>query len=194
LLLPFVLLTSSFTAKNFAHAAAKREASSNTWSVSQNGTILQIGGLQVSSTVTLMPPAHNALVAQVATSVTGSVQLDKRPGEAYKPVMLSSMHISATQWDTQAAFIGTQTFALPQSGWIIQPPIAARNFGLQGGTRQWKTNAPTIEVTLNKARQITGWVTPSNDPNNDNVGFWCATDTVLHAWSFSVKAETGQNL
>ena len=270
-LLPFILLNSSITAKESAHAEFKGSPSSNTWSVSQNGTILQIsygsgtsfpqygaldlsssyfrllnnkisgwgtslillpvfwsqtscpppglcqgaaitanwriagsnlvlsiagtiGGLQVSSTVTLTPPAHNSLVAKVATTVTGSVQLDKRPGEAYKPVMLSSMHISATQWDTQAAFIGTQTFALPANGWIISPPIVAKNFGLQGGTSQWKTNAPTIEVTLNQGRQVTGWVTPSNDPNNDNIGFWCATDTVLHSWSFSMKAEVGQNL
>ncbi len=153
-----------------------------------------IATLNVASTVTLMPPAHNAIVAQVATTVTGNVQLDNRPGEAFKPVMLSSMHISSTQWDTPAAFIGTQTFAFPQSGWIIQPPIVARNFGLQGGTSAWKTNAPTIEVTLNQGRQVTGWVTQSSDPNGDNIAYWCATNKVLPSWSFSIKAEAGQNL
>ena len=266
-----ILLTGCFTTLSSANAASKRNTSTKTWSVNQNGTILQIGygsgtsfpqygaldlsssyfrlvysttanwgtslillpvfwsqtscpppglcqgapitapwqivgtnlvlsvkgtigGLNVSSTVNLMPPANNAIIAQISTTVTGHVVLDKRPGEAFKPVMLSSMHISSTRWDTQAAFIGTQTFALPQNGWIIQPPIVAQNFGLQGGTSAWKTNAPTLEVTLNQGRQITGWVTPSIDPNNDNVGYWCATSKVLPSWSFSVKAEAGQNL
>lgn len=156
-----------------------------------NGTIAT---LQVSSTVTLTPPANNHFVAQVSTSVVGSVVLDNRPGEAFKPVMLSSMHISPTQWDTQAAFIGTQTYALPSSGWIIQPPIIASNFGLQGGTSSFKTNAPTVEITLNKARQVTGWVTPSSQTSDDNVAFWCATSKVLPSWSFSITAEAGQNL
>ena len=108
--------------------------------------------------------------------------------------MLSSMHISSTQWDAQTAFIGTQTHSFPPSGWILQPPILAHNFGLQGGTSNWKTNAPTIEVTLNQGSQVTGWVTQSTDPNSDNVGFWSATNTVLPSWSFSVTVEAGQNL
>lgn len=153
-----------------------------------------IATLQVASRVMLTPPANNVFVAQVSTTVTGTVKLDNRPGEAFKPVMLSSMHISSTQWDSQAAFIGTQTYSFPSDGWIIQPPIIARNFGLQGGTSTWKTNAPTIEVTLNQGRQITGWVTQSNDPNSDNVGYWCATNKVLPSWSFNVTAEAGQNL
>ena len=169
-----------------------------TWQIVGSNLTLSIQGtiatLQVASTVTLMPPANNVFVAQVSTTVTGTVKLDNRPGEAFKPVMLSSMHISSTQWDSQAAFIGSQTYSFPSSGWIIQPPIVARNFGLQGGTSTWKTNAPTIEVTLNQGRQVTGWVTQSNDPNSDNVGFWCATNKVLPSWSFSVTAEAGQNL
>jgi|SRR5947209_3707397 len=169
-----------------------------TWQTVGSNLMLSIQGtiatLKVASKVTLMPPANNVFVAQVSTTFTGNVKLDNRPGEAFKPVMLSSMHISSTQWDTQAAFIGTQTFPFPQSGWIIQPPIIAQNFGLQGGTSTWKTNAPTIEVTLNQGRQVTGWVTQSGDPNSDNVGFWCATNKVLPSWSFSVTAEAGQNL
>ena len=156
-----------------------------------------IGGLSVSSTVTLSPPAHNVITAQVTTTVTGNVNLDKRPGEAFKPVMLSSMNVSPTQWDTQAAFVGSQTFAIPQSGWIIQPPIVSRNFGLQGGTSSnWKMNAPTVEITMDQSHQITGWVTQTNppNPNADNVGFWCATSKVLHSWSFSITAEAGTTL
>jgi len=169
-----------------------------TWQKVGSNLTLSIQGtiatLQVASTLTLTPPANNVFAAQVSTTVTGTVKLDNRPGEAFKPVMLSSMHISSTQWDSQAAFIGTQTYSFPSSGWIIQPPIIARDFGLQGGTNTWKTNAPTIEVSLSQGRQVTGWVTQSNDPNNDNVGFWCATNKVLPSWSFSITAEAGQNL
>jgi hypothetical protein len=169
-----------------------------TWQTVGSNLMLSIQGtiatLKVASTVTLLPPANNVFVAQVSTTATGNVKLDNRPGEAFKPVMLSSMHISLTQWDTQAAFIGTRTFALPQSGWIIQPPTVARDFGLQGGTSAWKTNAPTIEVTLNQGIAVTGWVTQRNDPNSDNVGFWCATNKVLPSWRFSMTAEAGQNL
>ena len=166
---------------------------SATWQTAGANLKLSIQGtiatLQVVSTVTLMPPANNIFVAQVSTTVTGTVTLDQRPGEAFKPVMLSSMHISSTQWDSQAAFIGTQTYSFPSSGWIIQPPLTAQTFGLQGGTSTWKTNAPTIEVNLDQGRQITGWVTQSSDPNGDNVGFWCATDNVLPSWSFKVIAK-----
>jgi hypothetical protein len=269
-LLPLLILVACSTSLTSTNAASSKNSTSNTWSVSQNGNILQIGygsgtnfpqyaaldlsssyfrmvysttsqwgtsivllpalwskgscptdycqgapitatwqtvgsnltlsiqgtiaTLKVASTVTLTPPANNVLVAQVSTTVTGNVKLDNRPGEAFKLVMLSSMHISLTQWDTQAAFIGTQTYNFPSSGWIIQPPIVTRDFGLQGGTSTWKTNAPTVEIMLSQGRQVTGWVTQSTDPNSDNVGFWCATNKVLPSWSFSVTAEAGQNL
>jgi len=159
--------------------------------LSTRGTI---GTLNVASSISLSPPANNALTAHVTTTVTGHAMLDNRPGEAFKPVMLSSMHISSTQWDAQAAFIGTQTYTFPYSGWIINPPIIAKDFGLQGGTSSWKTNAPAIEVTLNQARQITGWVTQSINPNDDNIGFWAATSKVLSSWSFNLTAEAGQKL
>ena len=158
--------------------------------LSINGTI---GTLTIASTVSLSPPAHNSMTAHVTTTVTGHAKLDKRPGEAFKPVMLSSMHISSTQWDAQDAFIGTQIYTFPDSGLIIQPPFVAQNFGLQGGTSSWKVNAPTVEVTLNQARQITGWLTPSSNPNDDNVGFWAATNKVLPSWSYCVTVEAGQN-
>lgn len=169
-----------------------------TWQTVGSNLRLSIQGtiatLQVASTVTLMPPANNVFVAHVSTEVTGTVKLDNRSGEAFKPVVLSSMHISSTQWDTQAAFIGTQTYSFPSSGWIIQPPITTRDFGLQGGTSTWKTNAPTVEIILSQGRQVTGWVTQSTDPNSDNVGLWCATNKVLPSWSFNLTAEAGQNL
>ena len=155
------------------------------------GTIGTLNGVSI---VSLSPPEQNNLTAHVTTTVTGHAKLDNRPGEAFKPIMLSSMHISSTQWDTQDAFIGAQTYTFPSSGWIIHPLIVAQNFGLQGGTGSWKVNAPTVEVTLNQARQITGWLTRSSNPNDDNVGFWAATSKVLPSWNYCLTVEAGQNL
>jgi hypothetical protein len=168
-----------------------------TWRRSGASLKLSIRGtiatLKVTSSVTISPPAKNALVARVSTQVAGTVKLDKRPGEAFKPVMLSSMHISSAQWDSRAAFTGTRIHFFPSSGWIVHPPLVARDFGLQGGTSAWKKKAPTYAVALNAARQITGWVTWSKDPNDDNVAFWCAANKVLRSWRFSVTAEAGKN-
>jgi hypothetical protein len=167
------------------------------WRISGADLVLSIHGtiatLTVNSTVRLLPPANGTLTAQVATKVTGTVRLDHRPGEAFKPVMLSSMHDSSTQWDARAAFAGTTAYSLPAGGWIVQPPVAARAFGLQGGTSSFKKNAPTIKVTLNQSLPVTGWITMMNPPNtnNDNVGFWCAANQVLPSWSFTVTAEPG---
>ena len=147
-----------------------------------------IGGLDVSIEVHLSPPVRNEMIsAYVIARVEGDVMLDNnRPWEAFKPVMLSSMHISSTQWDTQAAYACLREASIPASDWILEPPAFVRLFGLEGGTSSWKTNAPTVEILLDQPRYATGWVTPSTDPNDDNVGFWAATDIVLHSWSYVV--------
>ncbi|MEJ5251955.1 MAG: hypothetical protein HPY54_05725 [Chthonomonadetes bacterium] len=150
-----------------------------------------IGGLQVSLEVRLMPPAQYTFVAQVRTlSVTGNVVLDNRPGEAFKPVMLSSMHVSPTQWDARAAYVEGRIYNLPSSGWVIHPAVTASRFGLIGGRSAWKPNAPTIEVVLQQPRslQVTGWVTYSTNPNDDNVGFWCASAQLLRSWRYTLRA------
>lgn len=150
-----------------------------------NGTI---AGLQVQGQVQLSPPDATGLRAVVAVVTTGGPALDNRPGEAFKPVMLSSMHISPTQWDTQSGFVGVQNVPLPANGWILNPPVDGTVFGLTGGTSAWKANAPTVEITLDQPRPITGWVTASADPNDDNIGFWAASDTVPANWSYTVVA------
>jgi hypothetical protein len=150
-----------------------------------------IAGLAVSSTVRLSPPARRTLTARIATTVTGSVPIDARPGEAFKPVMLSSMRISSSQWDAREAYAGCRFLPIPQHGWIIQPPLVAQFFGLVGGTSSWKADAPTIEVALDRPLPITGWVTQSGDPNDDNVGFWAASDALLPAWSYTLIAAPG---
>jgi len=163
--------------------------------VNQNlvlSTVGTIGGLNVSSRVNLSPPTESSIIAQVTTTVVGNVPLDNRLGEAFKPVMLSSMHISSTQWDTRMAFVGCNYFDIPVSGWIILSPFVTDNiFGLLGGTSEWKPDAPTIWIVLDRLMQVTGWATPSTEPYDDNVGFWAAVDEILPSWSFRIIATSG---
>jgi hypothetical protein len=170
-----------------------------TWRKSGANLALSIRGriatLKVAVSVTLTPPTGSALVARVSAKVAGTVKLDgNRPGETFKPVMLSSMHDSSTVWDAPDAFIGTRIYLFPSNGWIIKPPVTTRDFGLQGGTSTWKTNAPTIEVDLSQSQPVTGWLAPMTNPNNDNVGLWCAASKVLPSWSYTVTAEKGGQL
>lgn len=164
------------------------------WSHRVEGSelVLQLSGsiasLQVSLQVRLLPPRPNELLAFVSASVSGSVPIDNRPGEAFKPVMLSSMHVSNTLWDAQSAYAECSSYAIPSSGWIIYPATSGRLFGLLGGTSAWKPNAPTIEVLLPQPLQITGWVTYSTNPNDDNVGFWAASSQLMRSWSYTLRA------
>jgi exo-beta-1,3-glucanase (GH17 family) len=148
-----------------------------------------ISSLRVRGQVRLLPPQQDTVSARVTMGASGNLRLDQRPGEAFKPVMLSSMHVSGERWDASSAYVDAQTFQIPDSGWIIHPPIMGSVFGLNGGASQWKTNAPTIEVELDESRPITGWVTPSCDPNDDNVGLWAASDSVMHAWQYTLVAK-----
>ncbi|MBA7715315.1 hypothetical protein ES703_124356 [subsurface metagenome] len=137
--------------------------------------------------MSIEPPEQDLLRTTVTiNNIDGDVILDNRPGEAFKLAMLSSMYISDSLWDVQSAYVDSQSFQIPQEGWIIQSPIEAMVFGLRGGTSGWKTSAPTIEVILDRILQITGWVTLSSDPNDDNVGFWAASDQIIRSWQYIV--------
>jgi hypothetical protein len=154
----------------------------------------KIARLAVSIVVQLSPPSDGSILAHVTTTLRGNVRLDTRPGEAFKPVMLSSMHVSPTEWDTQEAWFMSaasstcHSVALPPGGWIMppQPPVVASTFGLLGGTSQWKLNAPTIAVELDRPLQITGWVTPCKDPNDNNVALWAASRSLMSSWSYTI--------
>ena len=148
-----------------------------------------ISSLNISGNICIAPPTQNLLSATISINVDGNVELDNRPSEAFKLVMLSSMHISTNMWDTQLTYVASQSFEIPEEGWIIQPQAQGRIFGLKGGTSDWKLNAPSIEVTLDQPMQITGWVTPSNDPNDDNVGFWAASNQIVRSWQYTVIAK-----
>lgn len=166
-----------------------------TWRTEGRDLLLFVSGiiasLRVSLEVRLSPPDGYRLTAQVrTTSVTGDVAIDNRPYEAFKPVMLSSMRVSATQWDARSAYVEGRVYSLPSSGWVIYPAATGSRFGLIGGTSSWKRNAPTVEVVLQEPRplRVTGWVTYSTNPNDDNVGFWCASAQLLRAWRYILRA------
>jgi hypothetical protein len=147
-----------------------------------------VSTLAVQGEVRLQSPGQHEQSATVTVTVGGSVAIDPRPGEAFKPVMLSSMHVSGSLWDARAAFTDAQSFQIPDEGWIIQPAWRSTFFGLTGGSSSWKTNAPTIDVLMDQEVQVTGWVTRSSNPNDDNVGFWGAADDVLRRWQYRLRA------
>lgn len=151
----------------------------------------RISSLNFSGKLRIAPPESNLISADVEMAVEGDVDLDDRPSEAFKPMMLSSMHVSQSMWDAQKAYIGSQLFEIPEEGWIINPALEGSIFGLIGGTSDWQREngsgpAPTIEIILDRPMKITGWVTPSNNPNDDNVGFWAARNQVIRSWRYKI--------
>ena len=149
-----------------------------------------IAGLAVAGSIHLHVPADQAITADVQMNVTGTVTLDTRTCEAFTPLMFSSMHISATQWDTQGAEIDGTKATLPTDGWIVPPPCKkGQKLLLTGGTSTWKTLAPTVSATIvGSPLDVTGWVTSSTSPDSDNVALWAASDKVLSNWSYSITA------
>jgi hypothetical protein len=148
-----------------------------------------ISGLQVRGQIRLTPPAPNLISGAVMVQVHGKANLDHRPGEAFKPVALSSMHISVDCWDVASAQVDLQSFRIPARGWIIRPPAIGRVFALRAGSSSWKTKAPTLEIELDEGLEITGWKTDSFNPNDDNLSLWAASDRVIHFWQYSFTAK-----
>jgi hypothetical protein len=114
--------------------------------------------------------------------------LDPHAGETFMPVMLSSMHVSSTSWSAETAYVDSTPLVLPVSGWVTTPPIVGKTFGLVGGSSDWNSNSPTVQIVLDQPRQVTGRVKASNDKNDDNVAFWAASDDLLEFWEYSVSA------
>lgn len=162
------------------------------WAFENDDLVLTVSGsihgLDVTTVVRLSPPSSGVLSADIYTLVNGSVAIDERPGEAFKPVFLSSMHISADTWDARSAFVDCNSFPIPPSGWLIRPDshVITDSFGLVGGTSDWKTNAPTVWLILSQPLQAAGWVTYSTDPNDDNVGMWVASNNILTQWDYKM--------
>lgn len=163
------------------------------WEVDDGDLIIrfagEIGTLAVQGSVRISPPAESSIRAAVTVEVTGDAELDNRPGEAFKPVFLSSMHISDNQWDAESLIAASKAHTLLQEGWIIDPLDVSTTLELVGGSSQWKTNAPTIRLEFDRPFEVTGWVTPSDDPNDDNVGAWPSSATLLRSWDYVIVCE-----
>jgi len=154
-------------------------------------------GIYISGWLTINPPEGNSIMAKIYILVqnTNNITIDfeNHPNEAFKPVFISSMRINDQNWDANFAFAGSQKYTIPASGLFINPPVSATIFGVEGGTSDWQKqngNLPciSIKIELNKQMNITGFVTSSNNPNDDNVGFWAATSKFSSSWEYTITA------
>jgi hypothetical protein len=66
--------------------------------------------------------------------------------------------------------------------------VPASAFALLGGSSVWKADAPTVEVRLDRRLAITGWLTPSRNPNGDNLSLWGAAPAFPPAWGYTLTA------
>jgi hypothetical protein len=143
-----------------------------------------IATLKAFGHIRLTPPESDSFSGQVSVSVNGSADLDQRPGEAFKPLALSSMHVLEDQWDAHSITVGDTIFDMPAQGWLVAQPMLSRQFALNGGSSRTKKRAPTLEIEMDEPQQVTGWKTASLDPDDDNVGVWAASDYVLPSWQY----------
>jgi len=148
-----------------------------------------ISGLQARGQIRLAPPVPNLMSGIVMIQVDGKANLDRRPGEAFKPVALSSMHTSVDCWDAASAQVDSQSFRIPAGGWIVHPPAIGRVFALRAGSSSWKTKAPTLEIVLSENRGIAGWKADSSNPDDDNLSIWAAADHVIPFFQYTVTAK-----
>jgi hypothetical protein len=149
-----------------------------------------ISNLEAFGELRLTPPTRDLIFCTVRVTAYGGggLNLDRRPGEAFKPVTLSSMHVSTDQWDAKSVQIESESFQIPESGWIVRPPVVGTRFALIGGSSTWKRHAPSLEIELDRGLEITGWKTRSSNPDDDNLALWAASDHVLGFWGYTVTA------
>lgn len=149
-------------------------------------------GLAVSTVVQVAPPDNGVITAQVANTITGDAPIDSRPGEAFKPILLTSRHAGPADWAAQSAFIQNRVIPLPAADWIApsQPALSATLFGLLGGIPDGKAGAPTVQVTLSEPFPVTGRINPAAP--GDNVSLWAASDAILRAYQYQVSV-SGNN-
>lgn len=168
------------------------------WRVAGDALVLTLGGavadLGFAATVRLVPPVDGKVIARLRVHTDGTaVPLASRPGEAARLVTLSSMRVSRTRWDARALLLGDRLRPVPlpaprTGGWLLPAPAMARSFGLLGGDSAWKPAAPTMTVQVDRPLAVTGWLTPSRDPNDDNLSVWVAAATFPPSWTYTLTA------
>ena len=164
--------------------------SNNIISIAFSGTIKTTANNELTSngTIDISPPENNVISAKISIKTTGSISLDPNQGnESYKFGFLSSMKIDENKWDSNEAVIDSSTtYSIPnatESNWILEPITPASSIQLTGGSNNWKTNAPTIKIELLTPTTAypAGWITASDDPNDDNTALWFGTDTMINS-------------
>ena len=161
-------------------------------------------GLKVTLKVALSPPGDGRIEAVVDGKCEGTVALDSnKPGEAFKPVMLSSMRIGcgadggvSKEWDARAVIVEGRPDLefddkVTSSAFFLPPtPFKVRRFGFRGGKSRFQPAepAPTVELLFADPVQIAGYRTRSCDHDDDNLGLWAGADTVLASWQYTITA------
>jgi len=177
------------------------------------------GDLTVAYEVTMPPPSDNLTrwhVSQVYTATT-AITLDAgrlANHEGVKLAQFSSMFVNqAASCDREgggchdadgARYIATDgvrrqvAFADVGGGWVFSSTNALGDVwldALHGDDQGWQGNTPNVRLALDAlpaAETITpqGWISPTTDPNQDNVGLWLHDDGVT-GWSAGQSASTG---
>jgi len=150
----------------------------------------------------IQPPYNNQICLDISMIVTGNVELDQSlPGEAFKPVFLSSMFQGEDGLDCICAYNGKDWTAIPNNGWIFTPKTEGSRITLEGKTTQRSSEdhkifnlkegkpaveniAPTVDIYFDRTLKTCGWVTPSTDLNRDNVGLWFGSNEILYRYSY----------
>jgi hypothetical protein len=163
-----------------------------TWKSFGSTSILSFSGrmssLRVHGELHLREPGFEGFACDVFMSVAGDIRLDCRPGEAFKPVFASSMHVGDDRWDVESVCVDARRYTMPERGWIVEPVVQGRRMVLNGGASRWKRRATSVEIELDERMIIAAWKSPSSDPNDDNVGVWAAADHVPRDWHYVMTA------
>jgi hypothetical protein len=160
-------------------------------------------GLKVTLRVALSRPGDGRIEAVVNGNCEGTVALDPRPGEAFKPVMLSSMRVGGSagggvskEWDARAVIVEGRPdieFAdqVTSNAFFVPPAtFKVRRFGFRGGKSDFQKGdpAPTVEILFNDTVPIAGYRTRSCNHDDDNLAYWAGFDTVLGSWHYTITA------
>lgn len=159
----------------------------------------KIEGLGVIGEMRILAPSETRIQAFVSITVSGDTPLnEKHVSEAFKLVMLSSMHLSDNFFDTHHAMVGQEAIDIPVANlWIVHPPRRAATFGLVGGTSQWQRGrpAPTVIIDFPKPVAVEGYVAfPDHKANSDHVALWAASPHVSRDWQYQITATVDDTL
>ena len=59
---------------------------------------------------------------------------------------VAEVQVSQTFHNPGSVQIESESFQIPESGWIVRPPVVGTRFALIGGSSTWKRHAPSLEI------------------------------------------------